>query len=263
MRQVPPKELRPNCLLTRYPICFMHGLKSIFHFRDYWHGIPEFLAAHGYDARELHASWRGPNKTRLSQFAAQLDEVLKRHEKVHVIAHSLATLNILELCGWPRFQGRFASVTLVSPVLGGTPWAELSKLGQFAGFDLVASISQTLTAKSAGGILEGFKKPDDLLIGSIISIPRLDLPRSPKLAMQHRLLTAYLKKKNLNSENDGLVPVEAQRIAKKLGPIFHEFPGDHMQIVGRGPWPAHLKTAHEMFLDHCIFLAEYCIQNAK
>jgi hypothetical protein len=76
-------------------------------------------------------------------------------------------------------------------------------------------------------------------------------------------LKSYLEGKHLNGENDGLVPYESQRIAEGLGDIFFEFPGDHVQVIGAGPWPEFEKTAHSRFLDHAIFLAEYDFQTAQ
>lgn len=42
-------ELIPNCLLTRHPIAFLAGEKSIFRIYDYWNSVPEFLREHGYE----------------------------------------------------------------------------------------------------------------------------------------------------------------------------------------------------------------------
>jgi hypothetical protein len=42
-------ELRPNCLLTRYPILFLSGKRSLFRFFEHWNDIPVFLREHGYD----------------------------------------------------------------------------------------------------------------------------------------------------------------------------------------------------------------------
>ena len=42
-------NLRPNCLLTRYPIIFLSGRTSLFRFGSSWRDIPDWLEAHGYD----------------------------------------------------------------------------------------------------------------------------------------------------------------------------------------------------------------------
>jgi len=259
MRQTPPPGLRPNCLLTRYPICFVHGLKNIFCARDYWHGIPEYLSSHGYEIHEFFAPWRGPHQARLDAFAAQFRNILKGHEKIHVVAHSLGTIDMIDLLMWPEFKSKFASVTFVSPPFGGTPFADL---GLLFGKKLFASTNLTLTSKHASEIIKRFIKPTNVLIGSFISRPQ-KYPISAKLKIQHRLLTKYLRRRGLPEENDGLVPLSSQLIAQSLGEIFFEFPGDHNQIIGSGPWPGDAKTAHSVYLDHAIFLAEYDFKTAQ
>ncbi len=263
MRQIPRSSERHNYLISPYPICFLHGLKSIFHFRDYWHGIPEYLKDQGFLTYELKSNWRGPNKVRIIQFEDQLTEILNVHKKIHIIAHSLATVNSLELMCRPHLKGRISSVTLVSPVFGGTPWADYGAKGRKLGLNLFASINETLTKESATRALNNFVKPTDVLVTAIISNPRLDIPRARKVALQHRLLTRILRKMKLPTENDGLVPLASQRIAKSIGSIWCEFPGDHLQVVGRKPWPANEKTAHETFLEHCIFLAEHALKTSQ
>ena len=39
-------ELEPNCLLTRYPLLFLSGKRSLLYFQDYWNNIPKFLSSH-------------------------------------------------------------------------------------------------------------------------------------------------------------------------------------------------------------------------
>ncbi len=46
-------ELRPNCLLTRYPIVFVSKQKSLFRIFDEWNDIPKYLREHGYDVMIL------------------------------------------------------------------------------------------------------------------------------------------------------------------------------------------------------------------
>lgn len=42
-------ELRPNCLLTRYPIVLLSKQKSFFRLFDEWDDVPKFLREHGYE----------------------------------------------------------------------------------------------------------------------------------------------------------------------------------------------------------------------
>lgn len=60
-REVAP-ELKPNCLLTRWPLLFVSGRKSLFYFQNYWNTVPSYLAQHGYEVFNLELPWRSRNK---------------------------------------------------------------------------------------------------------------------------------------------------------------------------------------------------------
>lgn len=40
--------LRPNCLLTKYPLVFLTGPRSLFHYEKLGGDLQDFIAAHGY-----------------------------------------------------------------------------------------------------------------------------------------------------------------------------------------------------------------------
>ena len=40
--------LRPNCLLTKYPLVFISGPRSLFHYARFAGDAQDYLAAHGY-----------------------------------------------------------------------------------------------------------------------------------------------------------------------------------------------------------------------
>ncbi|HEY1079076.1 MAG TPA: hypothetical protein VGE46_03230 [Bdellovibrio sp.] len=79
-RQDLPFELKPNCLLTRWPILFVAGHRSLFYFKSYWNTYTPFLAEHGYEVFTLHLPWKSPEqrRQRLAQFLEQ-QESLGRH----------------------------------------------------------------------------------------------------------------------------------------------------------------------------------------
>ncbi len=56
-------QLKPNCLLTRYPIVFLCGRRSPFYFLNYWNQIPDFLREHGYDVATVTLPWRDLSKS--------------------------------------------------------------------------------------------------------------------------------------------------------------------------------------------------------
>jgi hypothetical protein len=73
-------KLKPNCLLTRHPVVFVTGLRSLFYFRKYWNAYPEMLAEHGYEVFTLHLPWRGPTRLqRLQEFLQAAPESKKFH----------------------------------------------------------------------------------------------------------------------------------------------------------------------------------------
>ncbi len=76
-------ELKPNCLLTRYPIVFLSGRKSLFRLFDYWNEIPLYLREHGYDVWELEAP---PGKDRTEAILRALEDLPA--DKCHLIGDS-------------------------------------------------------------------------------------------------------------------------------------------------------------------------------
>jgi hypothetical protein len=74
-------ELRPNCLLTRYPIAFISGRPSLFRLFDHWNEVPSFLREHGYEVLILEPT---PGTQGASLLKA-LDEI---SHKCHLIADS-------------------------------------------------------------------------------------------------------------------------------------------------------------------------------
>lgn len=63
-------ELKPNCLLTRWPILFVTGPRSLFYFSKYWNHYSSFLAEHGYEVFTLHLPWNksAERRTRMQEF---------------------------------------------------------------------------------------------------------------------------------------------------------------------------------------------------
>lgn len=247
--------LRPNVLLTRYPIVFIHGLKSLFNFRNYWNGIPEHLIAHGYDVYVLKTHWRGPQSKRLNKIKCQISEILKEHKKIHIFAHSMGALDTLKLLDDAVFAPHITSATFISPPFKGSPWADV--LARFT-----PGMHQELTKIEAQKALSEFKNISEAHLTTITAEPQT-APISPLLKAQHFLLTNYLKASKQAENNDGLVPVDSQRAAIGICGRHACFPGDHHQTIGSGPWPKNLKPARELYLDHSIFLAERDLQASE
>ncbi|MCB0364368.1 MAG: hypothetical protein H6624_00965 [Bdellovibrionaceae bacterium] len=77
-------ELQPNCLLTRHPLLFLSGRRSLLYFRDYWNHIPDYLSSHGYEVIQLNLPWRNPS-VRDKHLKAFLIAAEAEGLKVHVI----------------------------------------------------------------------------------------------------------------------------------------------------------------------------------
>lgn len=73
-------ELKPNCLLTRKPVVFLTGPRSIFYFRKYWNAYPEILAEHGYEVFTLPLPWRGEERlSRTKKYFAKHATLLRQY----------------------------------------------------------------------------------------------------------------------------------------------------------------------------------------
>lgn len=98
-------ELRPNCLLTRHPIAFLSGPRTLFRLFDPWNDVPLFLREHGYEVVEVACRAR-------PRSAEEWTKVLDRlPEKYHVVADS-SQARALELIALGR-HGSVVSLTLV------------------------------------------------------------------------------------------------------------------------------------------------------
>lgn len=75
-------ELKPNCLLTRWPLVFITGPRSLFYFSTYWNQYTVFLAEHGYEVFTLHLPWNDSRK-RQDQFQQFLSSQEKAHRHFH------------------------------------------------------------------------------------------------------------------------------------------------------------------------------------
>jgi hypothetical protein len=158
---------------------------------------------------------------------------------------------------WTRrnFFQRIESATFIAPPFAGSPWADI--LARFT-----PGLHQELTSRNASQAIMNFKNRAQAHLTTITANPRL-APVSPLLKTQHTLLTKYLQFRKMPDENDGLVPLHSQKAGLFLSHHHISFPGDHHQVIGAGPWPQKLKSAHELYLDHCIFLAERDLQATK
>ncbi|UXR63884.1 hypothetical protein EZJ49_12500 [Bdellovibrio bacteriovorus] len=104
-------ELKPNCLLTRWPLLFVTGPRSIFYFSSYWNLYTAFLAEHGYEVFTLHLPWNKTNlrKERFEHFLKQQED-LGRH--FHLVVDAPTWLEFQDLLR----QRRSASVISITEI---------------------------------------------------------------------------------------------------------------------------------------------------
>jgi hypothetical protein len=101
-------DLKPNCLLTRYPVVFMTGERSLFYFRNYWNQVPDYLAEHGYAVEILELPWRG----RQQRIQAAIDLLRLRDEPCHLIADSSQNEELTAV--WKQALPQVVSATIAS-----------------------------------------------------------------------------------------------------------------------------------------------------
>lgn len=77
-------ELKPNCLLTRWPLLFLTGPRSMFYFSTYWNLYTPYLAEHGYEVFTLHLPWNNP-RLRQERFEYFLNQQESLNRKFHLV----------------------------------------------------------------------------------------------------------------------------------------------------------------------------------
>ncbi len=83
-------ELEKNILLTRYPLVFYPGKKTLFFHKKYWQILPEYLAEHGNDVFHLHLPWHS-SKKRIQVFRQLMQEY---SGKYHLIVDDIGFIEL-------------------------------------------------------------------------------------------------------------------------------------------------------------------------
>lgn len=79
-RSFPDFDLKPNCLLTRWPLVFISGTQSIFYAKKYWNLYPIYLAEHGYEVFHLELpTKRGAARIRFFKKFLELEDSKHLH----------------------------------------------------------------------------------------------------------------------------------------------------------------------------------------
>lgn len=113
LRSVTPpiKKLSPNRLLTRHPIIFIHGKKSIFYFAKYWNQLPHYLASHGYEIMHLRLPWKNANQ-RFSALENWIKKYSEANQKFHLVIDNNSLNDLTLLISKESFES-IASITCI------------------------------------------------------------------------------------------------------------------------------------------------------
>jgi hypothetical protein len=95
--------LKPNCLLTRHPIVFLAGPRTVFRLFDHWNSVPLYLREHGYDVYVID-----PSGAKRAARTASVLSALRSLGRCHLIAdgsleedlEEIATLRPLEAASY-------------------------------------------------------------------------------------------------------------------------------------------------------------------
>ena len=146
-----PFQLQPNCLLTRSPIVFLSGRRSLFYFLNYWNGVPHYLREHGYEVEELNLAWRDEDL----RFQQSLNYLQQQKKPVHLIGDLTSLPLLTKLASTQTLhKNHLHLITTKAPSLmvsknishyqipaaskislKSLPWKILIKTGQFFGFN--------------------------------------------------------------------------------------------------------------------------------
>lgn len=103
------EDLTPNCILTRFPLLFIPGKRSLFYFSEYYNLIPSYLAEHGYDVFKAHLPWSHP-QDRIQQLQRLLQQ---QKTPLHLV---LTQQSWIEFAGILHQNPQVRSVTLLDPI---------------------------------------------------------------------------------------------------------------------------------------------------
>jgi len=135
-------SLKPNCLLTRWPVLFVTGPRSLFYFSSYWNIYSSYLAEHGYETFTLHLPW-----SNLEARRKRFEEFLKIQEQSGKRFHLFmdpATLHDLDILLRDPGHNCLASLTEI----GDAPTLSLTRHG----LQPYPLVSGTVECKLAGKV---------------------------------------------------------------------------------------------------------------
>lgn len=109
-------DLQPNRLLTRYPLVFLSGKRSLFYFMTYWNQIPSYLANHGYEVFLKPLPW-SKDELRLEKIHQFLEYKSQQNKPLHLIIDSSSQSQVESLLN----QHSYPCVRSLSLIQSPTP----------------------------------------------------------------------------------------------------------------------------------------------
>jgi hypothetical protein len=96
-------DLKPNCLLTRYPLVFITGRRSLFYFLSYWNDIPDFLAQHGFQVELVNIRWNHTHH-RFQDLQTTLQSYDRAGKRIHLCIDSTSLKELIRLIDSHHFR---------------------------------------------------------------------------------------------------------------------------------------------------------------
>ncbi len=103
--------LRPNCLLTKSPLVFVPGPRSLFHYQYPYGYLPQFLHEHGYVTKMVSLPFRRSAARKLA-FEKWLNTVTGKH--FHLVMDQLVYDELKSVFLNPSVSESFRSISVIS-----------------------------------------------------------------------------------------------------------------------------------------------------
>lgn len=254
---IPPTPVPDNGGRQKAPIVLMHGMAGFESIgpAEYFYGVADALRDDGYTVLVTVVDPFQSVEIRAAQAKEQIDAFMQENGvvRVHLIGHSQGGLDARFAVSSLGLGDRVATVTTIATPHRGIELVDVSTgvLGGDAGAALIALSSAFLgtttgtqadLAAQLKEIGHGYchdvfnpENPDDARVEyysvSGVTQPWLTVDLTSTDIVDPLMLPAYWMNVALESENDGLVPLESAKWGEFLGTV----PADHLDEMGWFP----------------------------
>ena len=102
-------EIKQNCLLTRYPIVFLSGPRTVFRLFDHWNSVPIYLREHGYEVYVIE-----PQGKKRAERTSSVLSAIESLGRCHLIADGSLEADLEEIASL-RPLGLASSTVVKTP----------------------------------------------------------------------------------------------------------------------------------------------------